>query len=128
MRIVDCGLPWLEDRGHRPAVGLRGYSIPAVVYTRVLLGNERSSVRLLRRHVISISLSMLLLIIAGLRAHLRWRRELADQIEVGRVGRPAASGMRVVSEGVPEVDGIVCMHRHQGEDVVDEAARVETVI
>ena len=104
MRIVDCGLPWLEDRGHRPAVGLRGYSIPAVVYTRVLLGNERSSVRLLRRHVISISLSMLLLIIAGLRAHLRWRRELADQIEVGRVGRPAASGMKVVSKRVPEED------------------------
>ena len=59
--------------------------------------------RLLRRHVISILLSMLLLVVAGLRAHLRWRRELADQI-VRRIARPAASGMSVVSEGVPEVD------------------------
>jgi hypothetical protein len=60
--------------------------------------------KLLRSHMISIALSMLLWVVAGLRAHLRWRRELADQIDVWRVGRPAASGMRVVSEGVPEVD------------------------
>lgn len=54
--------------------------------------------------MIAIVVSMLLLVDACFRAHLRRRSQLPNQVDVWRVVRPAASGMRVVSDRVPEVD------------------------